>query len=66
MIYLPTGCFTALRIRRFALSVTLRRTMKNGPNIALIASLLGDSARAGLLTVLMTDRALTAAEPRAS
>jgi DNA-binding transcriptional ArsR family regulator len=36
--------------------------MKDGPNIARIASLLGDSARAEALTALMTDRALTATE----
>jgi DNA-binding transcriptional ArsR family regulator len=36
--------------------------MKDGPNIARIASLLGDPARAEVLTVLMTDRALTATE----
>src|SRR5580693_4531114 len=36
--------------------------MKEGPNIARIASLLGDPARADALTALMTDRALTATE----
>ncbi len=36
--------------------------MKDGPNIARIAWLLGDSARAEALTALMTDRALTATE----
>jgi DNA-binding transcriptional ArsR family regulator len=36
--------------------------MKDGPNIAKIAALLGDSARADALTALMTDRALTATE----
>src|SRR5271154_4853950 len=36
--------------------------MKDGPNIAKIAALLGDSTRADLLTALMTDRALTATE----
>src|ERR1700689_3771316 len=36
--------------------------MKDGPNIARIASLIGDSARADVLTALMTDRALTATE----
>lgn len=36
--------------------------MKDGPNIARIASLLGDPARADALTALMTDRALTATE----
>lgn len=36
--------------------------MKVGPNIARIAALLGDAARADALTALMTDRALTATE----
>jgi DNA-binding transcriptional ArsR family regulator len=36
--------------------------MKDGPNIARIASLLGDRTRADVLTALMTDRALTATE----
>jgi DNA-binding transcriptional ArsR family regulator len=36
--------------------------MKDGPNIARIASLLGDPARADVLTALLTDRALTATE----
>src|SRR6202167_1949816 len=36
--------------------------MKDGPNIAKIAALLGDQARADVLTALMTDRALTATE----
>jgi DNA-binding transcriptional ArsR family regulator len=36
--------------------------MKNGPDIALVASLLGDPARANMLTALMTGRALTASE----
>src|SRR5580692_17444 len=36
--------------------------MKDGPNIARIGALLGDSARADALTALMTDRALTATE----
>src|SRR5271167_4040228 len=36
--------------------------MKDGPNIAKIAALLGDAARADALTALMTDRALTATE----
>src|SRR6204780_1154240 len=39
-----------------------RRTMKEGPNIARIAPLLGDRARADALTALMTDQALTATE----
>lgn len=36
--------------------------MKDGPNIAGIAALLGDTARADTLTALMTDRAITATE----
>jgi DNA-binding transcriptional ArsR family regulator len=36
--------------------------MKDGPNIARIAALLGDAARADALTALMSDRALTATE----
>ncbi len=36
--------------------------MKDGPNIARVASLLGDAARAVVLTALMADRALTATE----
>src|SRR5580692_1434558 len=36
--------------------------MKDGPNIAKIAALLGDPARSDALTALMTDRALTATE----
>jgi DNA-binding transcriptional ArsR family regulator len=36
--------------------------MKDGPNIARIAALLGESARSDVLTALMTDRALTATE----
>src|SRR5215471_11442177 len=36
--------------------------MKDGPNIVGIAALLGDHARAEVLTALMADRALTATE----
>jgi len=36
--------------------------MKDGPNIAKVASLLGDPARAEALAALLTDRALTATE----
>jgi len=36
--------------------------MKDGPNIARVAALVGDPARADALTALMTDRALTATE----
>jgi DNA-binding transcriptional ArsR family regulator len=36
--------------------------MRDGPQIARIAALIGDQARAEILTVLMADRALTATE----
>ncbi len=36
--------------------------MKNGPDIALLGSLIGDPARANMLTVLMSDKALTVSE----
>src|ERR1700709_1976247 len=36
--------------------------MKVGPDIAMIAALVGDPARANMLTALMTGRALTASE----
>lgn len=36
--------------------------MKDGPDIALVASLLGDPARANMLTALMSGEALTAGE----
>src|ERR1700704_5054874 len=38
------------------------RTMKAGPDIAMIASLVGDPARANMLIALMTGKALTATE----
>src|SRR6202166_261496 len=38
------------------------RTMKAGPDIALVAALVGDPARSNMLTALMTGRALTAGE----
>src|SRR4051812_18357036 len=38
------------------------RSMKSGPDIAMVASLVGDPARANMLTALMTGRALTATE----
>src|SRR3984893_11297772 len=38
------------------------RTMKAGPDIAMVASLVGDPARANMLTALMTGNALTATE----
>jgi DNA-binding transcriptional ArsR family regulator len=37
-------------------------TMKEGPNVAAIAALLGDPARSNMLTALMDGRALTATE----
>lgn len=36
--------------------------MKEGPNIALLGSLIGDPARANMLTALMSGKALTASE----
>src|SRR6202161_1408151 len=36
--------------------------MKAGPDIAMVASLVGDPARANMLTALMTGRALTTSE----
>jgi DNA-binding transcriptional ArsR family regulator len=36
--------------------------MKEGPNIAAVAALIGDPARAGILTALMSGKALTATE----
>jgi DNA-binding transcriptional ArsR family regulator len=36
--------------------------MKDGPNVARVAALLGDPARSDALTALMSDRALTASE----
>src|SRR3978361_1255132 len=36
--------------------------MKAGPDIAMVAALVGDPARANMLTALMTGRALTASE----
>src|SRR5258706_1536889 len=36
--------------------------MKAGPDIAMVAALVGDPARANILTALMTGRALTASE----
>src|ERR1700709_2644303 len=38
------------------------RSMKSGPDIALVASLVGDPARSNMLTALMSGRALTATE----
>lgn len=38
------------------------RTMKDGPDIARIAALIGDPARANMLTALMSGKALTATE----
>src|ERR1700747_631878 len=36
--------------------------MKTGPDIAMVASLVGDPARANMLSALMSGRALTASE----
>lgn len=38
------------------------RSMKEGPNISLIGALIGDPARANMLTALMSGKALTATE----
>lgn len=38
------------------------RSMRDGPHIAKVAALIGEPARAEILTVLMADRALTATE----
>src|ERR1700747_490981 len=38
------------------------RSMKSGPDIAMVASLVGDPARANMLTALLSGRALTASE----
>lgn len=38
------------------------RTMKEGPDIALLGSLIGDPARANMLTALLSGKALTASE----
>src|SRR5438309_9493704 len=38
------------------------RSMKSGPDIAMVAALVGDPARANMLTALMNGRALTASE----
>src|ERR1700682_6105025 len=38
------------------------RSMKAGPDIAMVASLVGDPARANMLTALLSGRALTASE----
>ena len=38
------------------------RSMKEGPDIALLGSLIGDPARANMLTALMSGKALTATE----
>src|SRR6266567_8178866 len=38
------------------------RSMKSGPDIAMVAALVGDPARANMLTALLSGRALTASE----
>src|SRR5580692_8603639 len=54
-----TGYFYTLDWRR---CFGYHRSMKSGPDIAMVASLVGDPARANMLTALMTGRALTAGE----
>jgi DNA-binding transcriptional ArsR family regulator len=44
------------------LSPANMQPMRDGPHIARVAALIGDQARAEILTVLMADRALTATE----
>src|ERR1700747_1864938 len=55
-----------LRFRDYPLALHqcfgYHRSMKAGPDIAMVASLVGDRARAKILTALMTRRALTASE----
>src|SRR5258706_2569716 len=53
-------------IRRYPLDrrrcFVYHRSMKAGPDIAMVAALVGDPARSNMLTALMTGRALTATE----
>src|SRR6202140_2617212 len=55
-----------LRVREYPLDCRecfgYHRSMKAGPDIAMVASLVGDPARSNMLTALMTGRALTASE----
>src|SRR6202171_1567650 len=55
-----------LQVRQYPLAQRqcfgYHRTMKAGPDIAMVASLVGDPARANMLTALMTGKALTASE----
>ena len=53
-----TGEYSLDRRRCFG----YHRTMKAGPDIAMVAALVGDPARSNMLTALMTGRALTASE----
>jgi DNA-binding transcriptional ArsR family regulator len=50
------------RINDFEAAAGYHVRMRDGPHIARVASLIGDQARAEILTVLMADRALTATE----
>ncbi|HEY4276490.1 MAG TPA: helix-turn-helix domain-containing protein [Rhizomicrobium sp.] len=45
-----------------AVRLGYRRRMKHGPDIAIVASLMGDPARANMVLALMTGRALSAAD----
>ena len=53
-------------MRRIAIACRIRfdydRSMKEGPNIAIIAALVGDPARANMLNALLGGKALTASE----
>jgi DNA-binding transcriptional ArsR family regulator len=59
MTYLPVFRNVQLDLRQ---CFVYHRTMKAGPDIAMVASLVGDPARSNMLTALMTGRALTASE----
>src|ERR1051325_1329968 len=54
------GC--RCRVKPLRLTHARRRAMKDGPVIANIAALLGDPARANMLSMLMDGRALTVSE----
>ena len=58
MVRLPPNHDMLLRAKCFDYD----RTMKEGPDIALLGSLIGDPARANILTALMSGKALTATE----
>lgn len=62
---LPTGCRAgdaSTKIEAFAVGIGYATCMKHGPDIAPIAALMGDPARANMLTELLDGRALTATE----